>query len=85
MQMRHLSFPKECARFANIEDIGEVAEDDLSEDCTTVHGAEEVSVISLESFAACLVCKVKVEPIATDGNIGFCTKCRMQKITSCSS
>jgi len=79
MQTRHLSFPKECARFENIEDIGEVAEDDVSEDCTTVHSAEVVSVISLESFAACLVCKAKVEPIATDGNIRWCTKCSTQQ------
>jgi len=86
MQTRYLSFPKEGARFENIEDIGEVAEHDLSEDCTTVHGSEVVGVISLESFAVCLECKAKVEPIATDGNIGCCTKCSMQqKTTSCSS
>ena len=86
MQTRYLSSPKEGARFENIEDIGKAAEVDLSEDCTTVHGAEVVGVISLESFAVCLVCKAKVEPIATDGNIRCCTKCSMQhKITSCSS
>ena len=82
MQTRYLSSPKEGARFENIEDIGKAAEVDLSEDCTT----EVVGVISLESFAVCLECKAKVEPIATDGNIGCCTKCSMQhKITSCSS
>ena len=49
-------------------------------------GAEVVGVISLNSFAACLVCKAKVEPMATDGNIGCYTKCSMQqKIASCSS
>ena len=82
MQMRYLSFPKEGARFENIEDIGEVAEHNLSEDCTTVHGSEVVGVISLESFAVCLECKAKVEPIATDGNIGCRTKCSMQQISS---
>ena len=54
-----------------IEDIGEVTEDDLSEYCITVHGAEVISVLALESYAACLQCKAcKVEP--TTGKLGHC-------------
>ena len=58
--VKYISLPKDGANMVEIEDIGDVAEDNLSEYSITVHGAEVIGVLTLELYAACLVCKVKV-------------------------
>ena len=76
-QEKYLSVPKDSATITEIEDIGEVAEDDLPEQFVTVYDCQVIGVKSLDSFAACLDCKCKVEP--STSNIGVCTKCNMQQ------
>ena len=76
--VKYLSLPKDGANIVEFEDMGDVAEDDLSEYSITVHGAEVIGVLTLESYAACLVCKAKVGP--TTGKLGRCTKCKMQQV-----
>ena len=67
---KYLSLPKQDASMENIPDIGEVCEDDLDfeEDTLTVHGAEVIGVLNLQTFPACIVCKCKVE--TTAANLG---------------
>ena len=62
-------------------DIGEAADDDSKVD-TTIHATEMASVITLESYAACIACKSQVERL-TD-KLGHCTKCNtMQCLSKC--
>ena len=77
---KFLSLPKDGASIVPVEDIGDVANDDVAEQYTTINSAEVVGVMSLASYAACLQCKAKVEP--TKPNLGCCTKCGMQQIVS---
>ena len=58
---KYLSLPKEGAVLAEISDIGEVAEDDLADEYTTIADAEVVGVVSINSYLACIACKCKVE------------------------
>ena len=67
--VKYISLPKDGVNMVEIEDIGDVAEDNLSEYSITVHSAEVISVLTLESYAACLVCKAKVGP--TTGKPGL--------------
>ena len=60
--VKYISLPKDGVNMVEIEDIGDVAEDNLSEYSITVHSAEVIGVLTLESYAACLVCKAKVGP-----------------------
>ena len=50
--------PKEGAVITQYDvDIGEVADKDNCEVDTTIHATEVASVITLESYAACIACK----------------------------
>ncbi len=73
---KYLSKAKEAVSIVEIDDIGEVAEDDLPE-VDTLSGAEVAGVITFNLYAACLRCKSKVKP--TTGKLGKCTKCGMQQ------
>ena len=71
--------PKEGATITEIQDMGEVAEDDLPIDSITIKGAVVVGVLRVKK---CIVCKGKVE--GEDDNIGSCRRCVMQQcIESC--
>ena len=72
---KYLSWPREGGKMLVIEDIGEVVEDDLPDDATTIDNAEVVGVVMLEAYFECLVCKGKVE--AVGGKLGSCTKCNL--------
>ena len=72
---KYLSLPKEGAVLAEISDIGEVAEDDLADEYTTIADAEVVGVVSIDSYLACIACKCKVE--TTSEKLGKCTKCNV--------
>ena len=78
----YLSILKEGAIITQYDvDIGEVADDDSKVD-TTIHTTEMASVITLESYAACIACKSQVEEL-TD-KLGHCTKCNtMQCLSKC--
>ena len=81
-ESKFLSIPREGATIAEIDDIGEVGEDDTADETSTVYAAEVVAVLMLESYLACLVCKSKVEK--TEENLGYCTKCNVeQRIDVC--
>ena len=58
---KHLSMPKEGGSLTHCDDIGEVADDDHGQDDTTIQAAEVAVVITLESYAACIAFKSKVE------------------------
>ena len=64
-----------------IEDVGEVVEDDLAKDSVTVDSAEVIGVMTLDSYSACLACNSKVE--LSGSEMGCCSKCKMQQHTSC--
>ena len=71
---KYLSMPKEGGSITEYHtDIGEVADDDHGQADTTIHAAEVAAVIALDSYAACIACKSKVEEL-TD-KLGRCTKC----------
>ena len=53
---------KEGVLIMEIEDVGEVVEDDLAEDSVTVDSAEVIGVMTLDSYSACLACNSKVKP-----------------------
>ena len=64
-----------------IEDVGEVVEDDLAKDSVTVDSAEVIGVMTLDSYSACLACDSKVKPSGSE--MGCCSKCKMQQCISC--
>ncbi len=74
--VNYLSRPKEGAGIVAVEDIGEVAKDDLPE-VSRLSEAEVIVVITFNSYAACLGCKSKVEPMT--GKLGQCCTCGMQQ------
>ena len=78
---KYLSAPKEGALIMEIEDVGEVVEDDLAEDSVTVDSTEVIGVMTLDSYSACLACNSKVEPSGSE--MGCCSKCKMQQCISC--
>ena len=59
----NLSLPKQDASIENIADTGEICDDDLDfeEYTLTIHGAEVIQVLNLQTFSASIVCKAKVE------------------------
>ena len=75
---KNLSKPKDDASITLIDDIGDVASDDLPQDSFTVR-AEVIGVQSLQSYAACIACNGKVNEIDNDTNIGQCSKCQMSQ------
>jgi len=71
----YLSMPKEGASLAELPDIGDVAEDDVGELCTTIVDAEVAGIISLGLYSACIACRSKVTAITN--KLGQCMKCNM--------
>jgi len=71
----YLSMPKEGASLAELPDIGDVAEVDVGELCTTIVDAEVAGIISLGLYSACIACRSKVT--ATTNKLGQCMKCNM--------
>ena len=81
-QSKYLSWPKEGGRMVEIQDIGDVVEDDVADDTETISNAEVVAVLMLENYSECLVCKGKVE--AHGSKLGSCTKCTLkQRLDHC--
>ena len=79
---KYLSMPKEGAQIKEIDDIGEVHEDDEAEQYITLTGVEVAAVVSLDTYLACLVCKSKIKP--TTDQLGRCTKCdALQALKHC--
>ena len=78
---KYLSVPKEGALIMEIEDVGQVVEDDLAEDSVTVDSAEVIGVMTLDSYSACLACNSKIE--LSGSEMGCCSKCKMQQRISC--
>lgn len=65
-----------------IDDIGDVAEDDLPTDAVTIYEAEIIGVQSFQKYMACIFCNAKVEIV--DEKMGSCSKCDMfQPIIRC--
>ena len=79
---KYLSMPKDGGRITQREDIGEVAGDDHGLDDTTIEAAEVAAVIKLDTYAACIACKSKVQQ--NSDKLGRCTKCStMQCLSKC--
>ena len=77
---KYLTKPRDDATIEPIEDIGQVAEDDLPQDSTTLHGVEVIGVQSL--YSACIACSAKVMEIGD--YMASCTKCNMvQALNRC--
>ena len=68
-----LSMPKDGGSITQCDDIGEVADDDHGLDDTTIEAAEVAAVIKLDTYAACIACKSKVQ--RNSDKLGCCTKC----------
>ena len=71
----YLTKPRDTASIEQTDDIGEVADDDLPTDSTTLSGVEVIGVQSLQSYSACVACNAKVDIV--DESLGSCTKCEM--------
>lgn len=81
---KYLTKPKEGANIEIIEDIGEVANDDLAIQSTTLEGVEIVGVANLQAFKSCIACSAKVEE--QDDKLAKCSKCDMiQALDRCKS
>ena len=82
---KYLSLPKEDAGVKEIDDIGDVAPDDLPDDDITVfHGAEVAGVFSLDHYYACLKCKSKVTVLSGEAALGCCSNSSMkQRLDRC--
>ena len=72
---KYLTKPRDTASIEQTDDIGEVADDDLPTDSTTLSGVEVIGVQSLQSYSACVACNAKVDIV--DESMGSCTKCEM--------
>jgi len=57
---KQVSKPKQGAVITTIPDIGDVVDDDLPLDTTTLHGVEVAGVQSLVCYPACFACNAKV-------------------------
>lgn len=55
----------------------EVVKDNLAKDSVTVHSAEVIGVVTLDSYSECLACNSKVEPLGSE--LGCCSECKMQQ------
>lgn len=53
----------------------EVVKDNLAKDSVTVHSAEVIGVVTLDSYSECLACNSKVEPLGSE--LGCCSECKM--------
>ena len=78
---KYLSEPKEGASVEEIDDIGEVAEDDLPEDTVTIEGVT-VAAATISEYSSCVACNSKVEPLQSNTQIAQCTKCSLQQLTT---
>ena len=58
-----------------IQDIGEVAEDDLPQESTTLSGVKIIGVQSLQHYSSCIACNAKVNYI--EDGLASCSKCSM--------
>lgn len=68
--------PKYNGSIEAIDDIGEVSEDNLSNDTISLSGAEIVGIIGgLQIYSACITCNTKVDVI--DDQKVYCSKCEM--------
>ena len=74
---RVLSWPKEGATYSEVEDIGDMAEDDLPETLTNISKAQRVAA-SLDKYHACHGCQSKVLPFHKE--IGQCSKCGLNHV-----
>ena len=78
---KYLSEPKEGASVEKMDDIGEVAEDDLPEDTVTIEGVT-VAAATISEYSSCVACNSKVEPLQSNTQIAQCTKCSLQQLTT---
>ena len=72
---KYLTKPRDGASIEVIEDIGDVATDNLPQNTTTLHGAEIIGIQSLQSYSACISCNSKVTFL--QDSMAQCTKCSM--------
>ena len=72
-----LSWPKEGASYFEVEDIGDVAEDDLPETHTNISKAQIIAA-SLDKYNACHGCQSKVLPFHEE--FGQCSKCGLNQV-----
>ena len=76
--------PKDGGSITQCDDIGDVADDEHGLDDTKIEAAEVAAVIKLDTYAACIACKSKVEQ--NSDKLGHCTKCStMQCLSKCST
>ena len=57
---KYFTKPRDVATIEPIDDIGEVADDDLPNDSITISGVEVIGVQSLQCYSACIACNAKV-------------------------
>lgn len=72
---KYLTKPRDSPVVEPIQDIGEVAEDDLPQESTTLSGMEIIGVQSLQHYSSCIACNAKVHHI--EDGLASCSKCSM--------
>lgn len=72
---KYLTKPRDSPIVEPIQDMGEVAEDDLPQETTTLSGVEIIGVQSLQHYSACIACDAKVHHI--EDGLASCSKCSM--------
>ena len=81
---KYLSLPKEGATIEEIEDIGNVDEDETCDSSVTVYYGAQVLSASLDNYCVCLSCKKKIKP--TTEHLGRCTSCSaLQRLDKCAT
>ena len=70
---KYLTQPRNSPTVKPIEDIAEVAQDDLPQDSTILSGVEIISVKTLQHYSAGIACKAKVCHIKN--GLVLCSKC----------
>ena len=79
---KYLTTQKEGSTIKKIDDMEDIAEEELPTDGVTIQGAEIIGVQSLQKYVACVSCNAKVEVI--DDKMGSCSKCDMyQAVNRC--
>ena len=79
---KYFTKPRDVATIEPIDDIGEVADDDLPNDSITISGVEVIGVQSLQCYSACIACNAKVNVV--DDSMASCSKCEMfQPLQKC--
>jgi len=72
---KYLSIGQNC-KVTQIEDIGEVVEDDVPEtSAIKVVEAEVVTVVTIDTYKSCHNCNGKVQPASNPALFGNCNKC----------